>query len=77
LLSLVALVNQATCVIDRIQKEEKKKSFGLHSYCLLVRFQAFLLSCSSRKGKNVASSSSSDRFWDYFAVMRVLPDMTV
>jgi hypothetical protein len=76
LLSPVALVNQATYVIDQIQKEKKKKSFGLHSYCLLVRFQAFLLSCSSRKGKNVASSSG-DRFWDYFAVMRVLPDMTV
>jgi hypothetical protein len=30
-----------------------------------------------KKEKNVDSSSSGDRFWDYFAVMRVLPDMTV
>jgi hypothetical protein len=76
LLSPFALVNQATYFMDRIQKE-KKKSFALHSYCLLVWFRAFLLSCRSKKGKNVDSSSSGDRFWDYFAVMRVLPDMTV
>jgi hypothetical protein len=76
LLSPVALVQQATYVIDRIQKG-KKKSFALRSYCLLVRFPAFRLSCRSKKGKNVASFSSRDRFWDYFAVMRVLPDMNV
>jgi hypothetical protein len=77
LLSPVALVQQATYVIDWIQKAKKKKSFVLRSYCLLVRFRAFLLSCHSKKGKNVASSSSRDRFWDHFAVMRVLPDMNV